>query len=114
MKRKGNEMGQMNDIYLAYLADFEEKHPNVVKPITYSWAQPIKSYEMSNTDVLTKLRGRYWGDDSFPKVYKSTDGKIIEIGQSQRGDKLYAVWNSLDDFNTYETAKSFRTFFGQW
>ena len=104
----------MNEIYMAYLADFEQEHKNIVKPTVYAWDCPITSYEITATDVLTKLQGRYWGHDSFPKVYKSLDGKIIERGQSQRGDKLYAVWNSLDDFNTYAKPKSFTVFFGQW
>ena len=90
--------------YEAYLADWEAKHPNIVKPERLldcpciQDAKPIYGY-------------RVW--DNRSKCFELVDGRVVEIGVTSIWTECYAVFQSRDAWNAYKKPMSSNEFWNQ-
>ena len=98
-------MGKMMSIYQAYLQDWNEKHPSIVKPNTET--------KPNLTDAVVIARNcKFWSNSGY--VYKLANGGICELSSNTAGGQIYATWDSEKDYQNYSEPQSFNTFFGQW
>ena len=107
------QQSNSSKIYAAYLAEWNEKNPNVVKPIYVSMFTP-EDKELSlaqDGQVDTNTQGKCLRPSN---VFVLLDGRTVEAGVDGRGNHLYAVFPSLEAAQNYKEPTSYNEYFGRW
>ena len=97
-------MSQM-DSYIAYLENFKQQNPNVVKPDTDN--KP----DLTGSEFIGRSC-KFWGGAGH--VYKLANGGICESTSNTAGCQIYATWDKEEDYKNYKQAKCSNVFFDQW
>jgi hypothetical protein len=98
------QMSQM-DSYIAYLENFKQQNPNVVKPDTDN--KP----DLTGSEFIGRSC-KFWGGAGH--VYKLANGGICESTSNTAGCQIYATWDKEEDYKNYKQAKCSNVFFDQW
>lgn len=95
----------MMDSYKAYLENWNNKNPNVVKPDT------SKKPDLTNATVISRSC-KFWS--GFGYVYKLANGGICESTNNTAGCLIYATWDKEEDYKNYSAPMCANVFFEQW
>jgi len=91
----------VSNAYESYLADWQAKHPNLVKP-----EKPLSRPDMTGAEPI--IGNRVW--DNRSKCFQLADGRVLEIGQTTNWMDIYAVFPSLDAWNSFAQPLSFNEY----
>jgi hypothetical protein len=91
----------MSNAYESYLANWQAKHPNVVKP-EYVASRP----DMTGAEAIQGHRVF----DNRSKCFQLASGQVLEIGQTTNWMDIYAVFPSLDAWNSFAQPLSFNEY----
>ena len=92
---------KMSNAYESYLADWEASHTNVINP-----ERPLSRPNLAGAKPITGHR--VW--DNRSKCFELADGRVLEIGQTTNWMDIYAVFPSLDAWNSYAQPLSFNEY----
>jgi hypothetical protein len=92
---------EMSNAYESYLADWEASHTNVINP-----ERPLSRPDLAGAKPITGHR--VW--DNRSKCFELADGRVLEIGQTTNWMDIYAVFPSLDAWNSYAQPLSFNEY----
>ena len=91
----------MSNAYESYLADWEASHTNVINP-----ERPLSRPDLAGAKPITGHR--VW--DNRSKCFELADGRVLEIGQTTNWMDIYALFPSLDAWNSYAQPLSFNEY----
>ena len=91
----------MSNAYESYLADWEASHTNVINP-----ERPLSRPNLAGAKPIT---GHRVGDNRS-KCFELADGRVLEIGQTTNWMDIYALFPSLDAWNSYAQPLSFNEY----
>ena len=91
----------MSNAYESYLANWKEKNLNVVQP-----ERPISRPDMVGAQQINGHR--VWA--IVASVFQLANGQVLEIGQTTNWMDIYAVFPSLEAWNTYAQPMSFNEY----
>lgn len=92
----------MSKAHDAYLADWKQKHSNVVQP-----ERPHSCPDMTNAQQLNGYR--VW--DNSSKCFELANGQVLEIGQTTNWMSIYAVFPNREAWDAYTQPMSFNEYF---
>ena len=91
----------MSNAYESYLANWKEKHLNVIQP-----ERPISRPDMAGAQQINGHR--VW--DNRSKCFQLANGQVLEIGQTTNWMDIYAVFPNREVWNTYAQPMSFNEY----
>ena len=91
----------MSNAYELYLANWQAKNPDVVKP-EYPYSKP----DMAGAKPINGHR--VW--DTRSKCFELADGRVLEIGVTTNWMECYAVFPSHDAWTSFASPMSFNQY----
>jgi len=89
--------------YANYRADWEANNPNIVQP------QIVRA--LPDLNGAQRVAGhRVW--DNRGQAYRLANGAVLEVGYSQTGSELYALFPTEQAFDGYRKPLSSNEFYG--
>ncbi len=114
-------MNSQTDVYTAYLADWNVKHPNIVKPVIYQPRVHDDSPEVleMNRNILSSVKlarkSTYWlGGNENNNVRLMNDGRVVDCSYDYSGKPVYAIFTNEQEAKAYCEPISMRVMFEQW
>lgn len=109
------EQSNSSKIYSAYLASWNEKHPNIVQPVfvhEFQFGDGMRELHAAmNGHRDTELEGKCRRPS---RVIELVDGRAVEVGFDTRGVAMYTVFPSLISALAYDAPQTRKVYFDRW
>lgn len=111
-------MSHKTDIYGNYLRKWEADHAGMVKPEVLGFTSPYEKVQaalaLASTGERISCAAKAIGWNICEGVYELPDGRVIEVGRSESGLGIAAIFPDRKAWSAYSEPMSSRGYFEEW